>query len=375
MGFTGKIPPHVLAYARLLRTKTDMSLREVATECNIAASSVQRHTSSPLCQKRRVSGTKGRKTQATDKSVPKKLGRPRKLTPRTERYLERQVNKMREEQGTFHISDLMVNTGILPSMISECSLRRNLKQKGYGYRQSRKKGIISLHDLKLRRTFAKEMVRKYPPQFWSDSVAFYLDAVTFVFKTNPFGQAQAAGGKTWRKKSQGLKRGSTAKGSKEGTGGRYVKLMVAITYGKGVLVCEPYEQMNGEYFAAFIDRHFDKMFEDAEKDSTTWIQDGDPSQNSAVAKAAMKRVGANLLKIPARSPDINPIENIFHLAGINLRKDAIQKRIEKETQDEFKNRVIQCIYDIPIETLNKTISSMDRRLRSIIVNGGGRTKY
>lgn len=378
MVFRGEIHPDVRAYARLLRATTDLSLRKIAKECNIAVSSVYRHTSEPLSDKTRISGAKGRKNRANVKQKPntkKKLGRPSKLTERTERYIERELNKMRREQGTFHISDLMVSTGTLPSTISECSLRRKLNQKGYAYRQSRRKGVLEKKDLKKRLKFAKDCVKKYPPHFWSDSIAFYLDGVTFVYKTNPYEQAISAGSKTWRKKSQGITRGSTAKGKKEGTGGRYVKLIVAITYSNGVIICEPYEHMTGQYFASFVDTHFERMFEDAEKDTTTWIQDGDPSQNSAVARAAMARVKAKLLEIPARSADINCIENIFHIAANRLKMDAIQKRLEKETYEQFKNRVITCIRDIPIETINKTIASMDRRLRSIISNGGDRTKY
>lgn len=41
--------------------------------------------------------------------------------------------------------------------------------------------------------------------------------------------------------------------------------MVAITYGKGVIVCEPYENLCGKYFSDFIDRQFDTMFEMADK--------------------------------------------------------------------------------------------------------------
>ncbi len=48
---------------------------------------------------------------------------------------------------------------------------------------------------------------------------------------------------------QKLTFGCTGKGRKEGTG-----------YGKGVIVCEPYEKMCGKYFSNFIDRNFDTMF-------------------------------------------------------------------------------------------------------------------
>ena len=38
--------------------------------------------------------------------------------------------------------------------------------------------------------------------------------------------------------------------------------------------------------------------------------DNDPSQRSMVAKDALQEIGAELVDIPARSPDLNPIENI-----------------------------------------------------------------
>ena len=49
--------------------------------------------------------------------------------------------------------------------------------------------------------------------------------------------------------------------------------------------------MCGAYFANFIDTNFPRMFEEAAKGGERiFIQDGDPSQNSAVAKRAMSRV-------------------------------------------------------------------------------------
>ena len=41
--------------------------------------------------------------------------------------------------------------------------------------------------------------------------------------------------------------------------------------------------------------------------------DNDPSQRSLAAKTAIKEEGCELFCIPARSPDLNPIENMFHI--------------------------------------------------------------
>ena len=54
--------------------------------------------------------------------------------------------------------------------------------------------------------------------------------------------------------SNGLKIGCTVKGRKEGTGGQVLKVMIAISYGKGVILCEPYKKMSGSAFENFIDK-------------------------------------------------------------------------------------------------------------------------
>ena len=177
-------------------------------------------------------------------------------------------------------------------------------------------------------------------------------------------------------KSEGLLLGCTAKGRKEGTGGKTVKLMVAISYNVGVVICEPYHKLDGEYFASFIDDYFPRMFERANKGaSRLWVQDGDPSQNSAKAQNAMRRNDATLLKIPARSPDLNPIENIFHLVNTKLTKDAIARNLQKETYVQFQERVIEAMNSIPLDTINNIIKSMPRRIDSVITNRGNRLKY
>ena len=108
-----------------------------------------------------------------------------------------------------------------------------------------------------------------------------------------------------------------------------------------------------------------------------WVQDGDPSQNSARAKRAMSRHGANavLLSIPARSPDINRIENIFRLVSKKLRLDALELGIQFESYKQFEERVIKTIRRIPVDVINKTILSMDKHMTSIIKHNGGRIKY
>jgi hypothetical protein len=211
---------------------------------------------------------------------------------------------------------------------------------------------------------------------WTQDIAFYLDGTGFAYKRNPLDQALAPKGRVWRKRSKGLTPGCTAKGQKTGTGGRVVKLMVAISYDKGVVICKTYDKLDGRYFANFIDENFESMFGTADKSlKRLWLQDGDPSQNSAMARAAMDRANCELLEIPPRSPDLNPIENIFKLVSDALRKQAIRSQNTKETYEEFKNRVVFTIQSLPLEVINNTIASMPNRVKEIIERKGQRLRY
>lgn len=105
--------------------------------------------------------------------------------------------------------------------------------------------------------------------------------------------------------------------------------MVAISDGKGVLMCERYKKMNAEYFAWFIDWHFDTMFAQAGKGLTRFrLQVGDPSQNSKMTHDTMAHCHAKLLRIPPRFPDFKAIENIFNIVYKKLAREVPDGKID-----------------------------------------------
>ena len=92
----------------------------------------------------------------------------------------------------------------------------------------------------------------------------------------------------------------------------------------------------------FVQRQFPKLFaQNSKTPRKLWIQDGNLSKNCKSARLAWEELGANLLKIPPRSPDLNPIENVFHLASQSLNRETIARSITKETYEEFSSRVIR----------------------------------
>ena len=89
-----------------------------------------------------------------------------------------------------------------------------------------------------------------------------------------------------------------------------------------------------------------------------FVQDGDPSQNSAAARKEMKKLGVEIHSIPQRSPDINPIENVFHLLDRKLRSEAVHQNITNESYQEFSARVKSTIENIPVEQIDKIIRTL-----------------
>lgn len=60
-------------------------------------------------------------------------------------------------------------------------------------------------------------------------------------------------------RSEGLSTHCTARGCKEGNGGKLVKLTVTTGYGKGVIACQQYEHLDRPYFNSFIERSFQRL--------------------------------------------------------------------------------------------------------------------
>lgn len=245
-------------------------------------------------------------------------GRPKIFSVRGERKIIRTLLMLRESLGSFSIKRLKLEAGV-DAHVSDSTVVRVLRRNGYRYLQSRKKGLMSKHDARTRLLFAQKVKRILSGDFWRTGIGFYFDGASWTHKTNPSDQARSTTSMAWRRKSEGLSLNCTTKGKKEGSGGKMVKVFVAIAHGHGAVLCEQYEeQLTGQFFADFVKEHFQNTFNNTSNPrGKLFLQDGDPSQNSLKAKNAMSDIGARVFPIPPRSPDINPIENFFHLVKKN----------------------------------------------------------
>ena len=366
MVFTRALSAEERAYIAYLVHDKNVSVKDISSKTGVSAATIYR------LKETKIGGRK----HCTRTPVKHPGGRPKKLTTRDERHLLRCIPVLREEEGNFCTKRLMQRAGLSKKKVSDRTVRRCLNENGYYYLQARKKGLMTKKDQRKRRIFAKQVQGNYSADVWISKVAFYLDGVSLFYKRNPADQARAPKGRIWREKCEGLSLGCTAKGSKEGSGGKVLKLMVAISYGKGVLMCHPYEYFDGPTFAAFVREKFPEMFRKAgKKGRRIFVQDNDPVQNSGSVRRALNALKAKQLKIPPRSPDVNPIENLFHSMREKLRQQALKQNITHETFREFSDRVTTTLNNFSIAEIDKTIESMNNRLQLIKQSHGQRIKY
>ena len=73
-----------------------------------------------------------------------------------------------------------------------------------------------------------------------------------------------------------------------------------------------------------------KPFIEGSKDPVKFMQDNDPKHTSRRAKAWLEEEEINCWKTPAESPDLNPIENLWHEL-----KELLRREVNPRTKDQL----------------------------------------
>ena len=97
--------------------------------------------------------------------------------------------------------------------------------------------------------------------------------------------------------------------------------------------------------------------------------DNDPKHTSKTTIALLKRLRVKVMDCPSMSHDLNPIE---HLWGILNRKVEVCKvsnicQVCEVVMEEWKS--------IPVATCEALVNSMPRRVKAVLDNDDGHTKY
>jgi transposase len=100
-----------------------------------------------------------------------------------------------------------------------------------------------------------------------------------------------------------------------------------------------------------------------------FLQDNAPQHKAKIAQVWLHNHGINCLDFPPYSPDLNPIENLFHNLKVRVFKHfpTSAADIEAALHAEYEH--------LPTDLLTQLAHSMPDRLKAVIENQGHKTKY
>ena len=132
-------------------------------------------------------------------------------------------------------------------------------------------------------------------------------------------------------------------------------------------------RMDAEQYVAILEGGLLQSMEDSgiPADEVIFQQDNDPKHTSRRAKIWFEEQDIKLLNWPAQSPDLNPIEHIWH----HLKKRLSGYEKAPTGVHQLWDRVVVEWGKISVEECQKWIESMPRRIQAVIKAKGGHTKY
>ncbi|DAZ95921.1 TPA: hypothetical protein N0F65_012398 [Lagenidium giganteum] len=136
---------------------------------------------------------------------------------------------------------------------------------------------------------------------------------------------------------------------------------------KGRQISSAYTQRLQQYLLP----HIEKLREMNPENPVIFQQDNCSYHDSRETKAWFESAGVDVMDWPSKSPDLNPIENVWG----KLSRDVYAGGRQFRTVDELRAQIKESWSRITQEYLNDLIESMPRRLVAVVEATGGSTDY
>ena len=131
--------------------------------------------------------------------------------------------------------------------------------------------------------------------------------------------------------------------------------------------------MDADLYVAILEDELQQslIYWDKSADDIIFQQDNNFKHTSKKAQKWFEDNGFTVLKWPAQSPDLNPIEHLWN----HLKRKLGKYEEPANSINELWERIQKEWEAIPKEECQKLIESMHRRLSAVIRAKGGYTKY
>jgi transposase len=319
-----------------------LSLRKVAEQVGIGASTVGRIARRSLPD--RVRGM---------------AGRPRLLSDTDKRKIMRDILSGNCDTAVQATASLARDAGVV---VSTNTVRRVLKESGLHASPKVKKPMLSLRHRKARMEFAIRhkdwTVDDWRKVVWSDET-----------KINRLG----SDGREWCWKNPGEALSNrTCKPTVKHGGGSLMVWGCMTAQGAGYLT-KIDTIMDADLYCQILCDELVKslQYHDLDVNDVIFQQDNDPKHTSKKAKACLEELGLEVLQWPAQSPDLNPIEHLWD----HLKRCLNAYPTQPKGMLELWERVAVEWDGIQKGVVANLIDSMPRRVAAVLKAKGGMTKY
>lgn len=282
-------------------------------------------------------------------------GRPVKMTARAQRRLLNEVKK----NPRVSAKDLQKSLAYANIPVSESTIRKTLNKNGFHGRIPQRKPLLSKKNIAARLQFAQEHL-DVPQQYWQNIL--WTDET----KVELFGRNTQH--YVWRKRGTAHQHQNLIPTVKYGGGGIMVwGCFVASGPGR-IAIIEG--KMNSQVYQDILQENLRPSVHQL-KLNRRWVlqQDNDPKHRSKSTTEWLKQKKIRLLEWPSQSPDLNPIEMLWH----DLKK-AIHTRHPKNIA-ELKQFCKEEWSRITPDRCARLICNYRKRLVEVIAAKGGSTSY
>nr|VZI35421.1 unnamed protein product [Spirometra erinaceieuropaei] len=141
----------------------------------------------------------------------------------------------------------------------------------------------------------------------------------------------------------------------------------AIKFGERPVWRSTSDTINSKVFIAIVKDAFGYNGMSRRRMDTVILQDNAPVHRSKETTTTLSAIGLQSIFIPANSPDLNPIENLFGIVKRNWHKAKRTLSMQEKLDFILKNYILQSIID-------NLVMSMPDRLSAVINSNGQSTK-